>query len=51
MRAVRKWNELPDVVRNQSNVNSFKNAYDRWKKKGEKWPEDEQIQQQQQQQQ
>ena len=32
VRVVRKWNELPESVKNQKSVNGFKNAYDRWKK-------------------
>ena len=44
VRVVRTWNDLPDEVKNQASVNGFKNAYDRWRKKGRI---DEQHQQQQ----
>ncbi len=27
---VRKWNELPQAVKQQQSVNSFKSALDRW---------------------
>ena len=30
VRTVREWNNLPESVRRQTNVNSFKNAYDSW---------------------
>ena len=29
-RVVKKWNALPDAIRNQESLNAFKNAYDRW---------------------
>ena len=32
LRVVRPWNDIPDEVKNQKSINSFKNAYDRWKK-------------------
>ena len=35
VRAVATWNAIPDWVREQKSVNSFKNAYDRWKKQEE----------------
>ena len=31
VRAAKKWNELPDEVKNAPSTNSFKNAYDSWK--------------------
>ena len=30
VRVVRQWNELPEIVKTQKNVNSFKSALDRW---------------------
>ena len=30
LRVVNKWNKLPEVVKEQRNVNGFKNHYDRW---------------------
>ena len=30
VRAAKKWNELPETVKNRTSVNSFKNAYDKW---------------------
>ena len=32
LRASKQWNEIPDKVRNQSSINAFKTAYDRWKR-------------------
>ena len=32
VRASKQWNEIPDKVRNQSSINAFKTAYDRWKR-------------------
>ena len=32
VRAARTWNGIPDTVRQQKSVNSFKSAYDKWKK-------------------
>ena len=32
VRAARIWNDLPDIVKEQGSVNSFKNAYDTWKR-------------------
>ena len=32
VRAAREWNELPDAVKEAKSVNSFKNAYDEWRK-------------------
>ena len=32
VRVVPKWNALPDMVKNQETLNSFKNAYDNLKK-------------------
>ena len=32
VRVVAIWNALPDWVREQQTINSFKNAYDRWKR-------------------
>ena len=51
MRVVRSWNELPDDVKNQTSVNGFKNAYDRWKKRSGNESQQQQQQQQQQEQQ
>ena len=31
VRAVKKWNELPETVKNQTSINGFKNSYDRWR--------------------
>ena len=31
VRATKTWNAIPEVVKNQTSVNAFKNAYDRWK--------------------
>ena len=28
-----KWNELPELVKEQRSVNAFKNQYDKWRKK------------------
>ena len=33
VRAARTWNSIPDKVRNQKSLNSFKTAYDNWKRK------------------
>ena len=30
VRAAKKWNELPEMVKNRTSVNRFKNAYDKW---------------------
>ena len=30
VRAAKKWNELPEMVKNRTSVNGFKNAYDKW---------------------
>ena len=30
VRAGKKWNEIPDNVKEQKSVNAFKNAYDKW---------------------
>ena len=32
LRVVQPWNEIPDEIKNQKSINSFKNSYDRWKK-------------------
>ena len=31
VRVVKQWNSIPETVRNQTSVNGFKNAYDRWR--------------------
>ena len=31
IRAAKKWNELPEAVKNCTSVNSFKNMYDKWR--------------------
>ena len=31
VRAARTWNKIPESVREKTSVNSFKNAYDKWK--------------------
>ena len=31
LRVVNKWNKLPEVVKEQQNINGFKNHYDRWR--------------------
>ena len=31
VRAARIWNRIPETVREKTSVNSFKNAYDKWK--------------------
>ena len=31
VRVVKKWNELPEEVKNQTSINGFKNSYDRWR--------------------
>ena len=31
LRVENKWNKLPEVVKEQRNVNGFKNHYDRWR--------------------
>ena len=31
IRAVKKWNELPEVVKNSTSINGFKNMYDKWR--------------------
>ena len=31
VRATKTWNAIPEEVKNQTSVNAFKNAYDRWK--------------------
>ena len=33
IRAGKDWNKLPEEVKNQTSINAFKNAYDRWTKK------------------
>ena len=33
IRAANEWNKLPDELKKMTSVNSFKNGYDRWKKK------------------
>ena len=35
IRAAKAWNEIPEEVKNQSSVNAFKNAYDKWRTEGE----------------
>ena len=30
VRAGKKWNDIPDKVKEQKSVNAFKNAYDKW---------------------
>ena len=30
VRAAKTWNQIPDHVREQTSVNGFKNAYDKW---------------------
>ena len=35
VRAGSKWNELPELVKEQKSVNAFKNQYDKWKKKNQ----------------
>ena len=32
VRVVRRWNDLPEVVKEKSSLNGFKNAYDKWMK-------------------
>ena len=32
IRAAKKWNELPEIVKTRTSVNAFKNAYDKWRK-------------------
>ena len=32
VRAAKAWNDIPQTVKEQTSVNAFKNAYDRWKK-------------------
>ena len=31
IRAAKKWNDLPELVKTSTSINGFKNAYDRWK--------------------
>ena len=31
VRAAKLWNRIPESVREKTSVNSFKNAYDKWK--------------------
>ena len=31
IRAAKQWNDLPDLVKNCTSVNGFKNNYDRWR--------------------
>ena len=31
VRAAKAWNEIPQTVKEQTSINVFKNAYDRWK--------------------
>ena len=31
IRAPKKWNELPENVKNCTSINAFKNAYDKWR--------------------
>ena len=31
VRAAKAWNDIPQSVKEQTSVNAFKNAYDRWK--------------------
>ena len=33
VRVIQEWNDLPDGVRNQKTINSFKNHYDEWKRR------------------
>ena len=33
VRAISMWNNIPDEVKSKKSVNSFKNAYDEWKRK------------------
>ena len=33
VRAAKRWNEIPDEVKEQQSVNAFKNAYDKWANK------------------
>ena len=30
VRTIAKWNEIPDVVKDQQTINGFKNQYDEW---------------------
>ena len=30
IRVAKKWNEIPEWVKEKDSVNSFKNAYDKW---------------------
>ena len=32
IRVINKWNRIPDEIKNQKKLNSFKNRYDEWKK-------------------
>ena len=32
IRAANEWNKLPDMLKELTSVNSFKNGYDKWKK-------------------
>ena len=31
IRAAKKWNDLPELVKTSTSINGFKNAYDRWR--------------------
>ena len=33
VRAVNKWNEIPDEIKARKSINSFKNGYDEWRRK------------------
>ena len=32
VRSIGKWNQIPDAVKSQKTINSFKDNYDRWKR-------------------
>ena len=34
VRVIKKWNEIPDAVKDQKTINAFKNRYDEWREMG-----------------
>ena len=46
VRVIAKWNRIPDAIKQQKTVNSFKNQYDEWKEKERRQQQQQQQQQQ-----
>ena len=39
VQVVDKWNQIPDKVKEQKSINSFKNEYDKWSRDALQWPQ------------